>query len=217
MLDYRSVPLEIISFQYSNFRILKWFFFGWSVGRTPVPYTYGRMIFVPHPDHLWHIPSLTRVISKSKKVRVGRENKKVVTCDDLLEFKNSTAFSPSKLFCKTLFGGPIPPRCFFFSGVSFPGFGGFSLKWFPRCWFQIFFIFTPNLGRDSHFDLRIFFRWVGETTTKPVTRVRSWKRFLLSMSWASEVMTSRPQFDGKLLTKNHAVFFVWWNLMGRLL
>ena len=25
-----------------------------------------------------------------------------------------------------------------------------------RWWFQIFFIFTPNLGKDSHFDEHIF-------------------------------------------------------------
>ena len=28
----------------------------------------------------------------------------------------------------------------------------------PRCWFQIFLIFTPNLGEDSHFDEHIFQR-----------------------------------------------------------
>ncbi len=27
---------------------------------------------------------------------------------------------------------------------------------------QIFFIFTPKIGEDSHFDLRIFFRWVAK-------------------------------------------------------
>ena len=29
---------------------------------------------------------------------------------------------------------------------------------FARCWFQIFFIFIPNLGEDSHFDEHIFQR-----------------------------------------------------------
>ena len=31
-----------------------------------------------------------------------------------------------------------------------------------RWWFETFFIFTPKLGEDFPFDLRIFFRWVGK-------------------------------------------------------
>ncbi len=32
-------------------------------------------------------------------------------------------------------------------------------------WFHIFSSFIPNLGEMIQFDLRIFFRWVGKTTT----------------------------------------------------
>ena len=39
--------------------------------------------------------------------------------------------------------------------------GGFS---------NIFGIFTPNLGDDSHFDLRIFCNWVGSTTNQVIFR-----------------------------------------------
>ena len=34
--------------------------------------------------------------------------------------------------------------------------GGRGFKAFSRWWFQIFFVFTPNLGEDSHFDEHIF-------------------------------------------------------------
>ena len=40
------------------------------------------------------------------------------------------------------------------------------MHYFARWWFQILFIFTPIPGEMIQFDLRIFFRWVGE---KPQT------------------------------------------------
>ena len=38
-------------------------------------------------------------------------------------------------------------------------------------WFQIFWIFTSKIEEGSHFDLRIFFNWVGSTTNQLPTNV----------------------------------------------
>ena len=57
--------------------------------------------------------------------------------------------------------------CHLPSLVDYPGslsYSSFSFQYNSRWWFQIFFIFTPNLGEMIQFDLRIFFKWVGSTT-----------------------------------------------------
>ena len=77
-----------------------------------------------------------------------RENVGLVSCEDVLGFKNSTAFSPP---ASSIWGSQH--HVFFFLGSFTPRFLVFWMK----------------------------------------LRGRSWKRFLRSMSWASEVMTSTPQ------------------------
>ena len=48
------------------------------------------------------------------------------------------------------------------------------IYWFPGGWFQIFFIFTANLGEDEHFDWLIFLNWVGSTTNYIFFDLRDW-------------------------------------------
>ena len=45
----------------------------------------------------------------------------------------------------------------------------------PRCWFQIFVIFTPKIGQDSHCDyVVIFFKGVGSTTNQASWEQEKW-------------------------------------------
>ena len=59
----------------------------------------------------------------------------------------------------------IPPSFRFRNSTSLPRFTGFSqiFNLFLGWWFQIFVIFTPKLGEDSHFDY--FYRWVQTTNS----------------------------------------------------
>ena len=70
----------------------------------------------------------------------------------------------------------VPPQIIHFNRVFHykPSILGYPYFWKHPSrsgwWFQICFIFTPNLGEMIHFDLRIFFKkrvetkWVGSTT-----------------------------------------------------
>ena len=45
-----------------------------------------------------------------------------------------------------------------------------GIVWYSGWWFQSFFYFHPkNWGRWTHFDLRIFFKWVGSNTNYPTS------------------------------------------------
>ena len=64
--------------------------------------------------------------------------------------------------------------CFFLSLSLFR-----CLRW----WFQMFFIFSPKIGVSwSNFDLRIFFKWLGE---KPPTSNQMGPHFCLIPSFLS--------------------------------
>ncbi len=66
---------------------------------------------------------------------------------------------------------------------------------FSGWWFQIFFIFTPIPGEMIQFDLRIFFRWVGEKTTNQflVSPRKRFHPFNISLT-----STPPPSTDGTL-------------------